>query len=60
MIGATDSIRRHGAHPGISAADAEDTATKPSPPSDPVVTVRSLSKRYGKLVALEEIGRAHV
>ncbi len=38
----------------MSATGAELTATA-TPPLDPVVSVRSLTKRYGELVALEDL-----
>jgi ABC-2 type transport system ATP-binding protein len=54
MIEATGSSKRHGAYSGISATDAATPATEP-PPATPVVTVRALSKRYGNLVAVEDL-----
>jgi ABC-2 type transport system ATP-binding protein len=54
MIEAADSNRRPGAHTGKGAADAATEATESAPP-DAVVTVRSLSKRYGDVVAVEHL-----
>lgn len=54
MIEATDSSKPGSGSSGESATDAVTRATG-SPPSDPVVTVRSLSKRYGTVVAVEDL-----
>jgi ABC-2 type transport system ATP-binding protein len=54
MIEATDSCEPDGAYSAKSATDAATTATG-SPPPDPVVTVRSLTKRYGNVVAVEDL-----
>jgi len=54
MIEATDSSKHGGAYAGIGAADAASPATEPRP-AGPVVTVRSLSKRYGNLLAVEDL-----
>jgi ABC-2 type transport system ATP-binding protein len=54
MIEATDSSEPRGADSGTGAADAAPPAAEPQR-SDPVVTVRSLSKRYGNVVAVEDL-----
>jgi ABC-2 type transport system ATP-binding protein len=54
MIEATDSSNHRGAYSSIGAPDAATPATEPSPPG-PVVTVRSLSKRYRNVVAVEDL-----
>ncbi len=54
MIEAADSGERDDAATRTRATDAATKATKP-PPADPVVSVRSLSKRYGKFVAVDDL-----
>ena len=54
MIEAPDSDKRPDAHSRTSAADAAIPATEPPPPG-PVIAVRSLSKRYGNVVAVEDL-----
>lgn len=54
MIEATGSGIHHGARSSKSAPDVATRAAEPPSP-DAVVTVRSLSKRYGSVVAVEQL-----
>ena len=54
MTEATDGGTPSAGHSDLSARDAAPRATDPAHP-DPVVTVRSLSKRYGNVVAVDDL-----
>src|SRR6266566_5533350 len=54
MIEPPPSGNQSGAHSGTGARGAATGATQPSP-AEPAVTVRSLSKHYGSLIAVEDL-----
>jgi ABC-2 type transport system ATP-binding protein len=54
MIQPPTGGNRPGAYPGTGAPGATTRTTQPSQ-SEPVVAVRSLTKRYGSLVAVEDL-----
>lgn len=54
MIESTDSGKRLGVPDGVNADEA-DTHARGAARMDPVVTIRSLSKRYGPVVAVEDL-----
>lgn len=54
MIEAPDSDERLGVGSGMSATDDPTAATEPPPPGR-VIAVRSLTKRYGTIVAVEDL-----
>lgn len=54
MIEASDSNERAGGYPGTGAAD-DPTAPPERPSPDPVIAIRSLTKRYGAIVAVEDL-----
>jgi ABC-2 type transport system ATP-binding protein len=54
MIEASDRNERPGDRSGTSATDEPAAPMKP-PPDGPVIAVRSLTKRYGTIVAVEDL-----
>jgi ABC-2 type transport system ATP-binding protein len=54
LIESTDSGKHLATHDGVTADDADTDARGAAHP-DPVVTIRALSKRYGPVVAVEDL-----